>query len=209
MSTIPRRPAQLDDEQIEAIEGEADVAYNSELAHTSAQALVSMGRHHREDDPATVRRILELVDSEGIDVLAEAWVRSPEDTLPGVLWRGYLLFEWIRRDSREISRRFDAAAEHFRSLGEDGELKVAMTPKPGTVRQEWNSVLSGTFEGDFVDVLTDSARLTDFLGSVEPVWIGDDGDPLAHPVTRRDSALLETSGEFRNAAALAAEGRLE
>ena len=36
MNKQPRRPAQLEDAQIEAIEGDADVAYNSELAHTSA-----------------------------------------------------------------------------------------------------------------------------------------------------------------------------
>lgn len=209
MNTMPRRPAQLDDEQIEAIEGESDVAYNSELAHTSAQALLPMGRHYLEGDPNTVKRILALVDEEGVDVLAETWVRSPEDSLPGILWRGYLLFEWIRRESDTVAKRYAAAVEFNRSQGADGELKISMTPKPGTLRQEWNSVLSGTFEGDFVDVLTDSARFTDFLGGAEPVWIENDTHPLANPVTRRDSALLETSREFRGAAALAASGQLE
>jgi hypothetical protein len=199
----------LDDEQIEAIEGESDVAYNSELAHTSAQALLPMGRHYIEDDPETVKRILALVDDEGIDVLAETWVRSPEDSLPGILWRGYLLYEWIRRDGAAISERYAKAAEFDMAHGKAGELKVAMTPKPGTVRQEWNAVLSGTFEGDFVDVLVDSARFTDFLGTAESKWIESDSDPLATRVTRRDAALLETSKEFRNAAALAASGQLE
>lgn len=209
MGTTPRRPAQLDAEQIEAIEGESDVAYNSELAHTSAQALVPMGRHYSEDDHETVQRILRLVDEEGVDVLAEAWVRSPEDSLPGILWRGYLLYEWIRREGSDVADRFVTASDYERHRGGDGELKLAMTPKPGTVRQEWSAVLSGTFEGDFTDVLVDSARLTDFLGSAEAIWIADPSDPLANRVTRRHSALLETSREFRNAAALAASGQLE
>jgi len=108
MNRKPRRPAQLDDAQIEAIEGEADVAYNSELAHTSAQALLPMGRHFRETDRDAVARVQALVDSEGVDVVAESWVRSPEDSLPGILWRGYLLREWIRREPDDVARRFEA-----------------------------------------------------------------------------------------------------
>ena len=71
MSRTPRRPAQLDADQIEAIEGDSDVAYNSELAHTSAQALVPLGRSRAEQDLEAVKRIIALVDDEGVDVLAE------------------------------------------------------------------------------------------------------------------------------------------
>ena len=209
MSTRPRRPAQLDDEQIEAIEGEADDDYNSELAHTSAQALVPLGRSHAGQDEEAVKRIIALVDDEGVDVLAEIWVRSPEDTLPGILWRGYLLREWIRREGRGVADRYETVVALLRQRGEDGTLKISMTPKPGTLLQEWNSVLAGTFEGSFADVLTDSARLTNFLGEVDSVWIESDEDRLATDVTRRDRALLETSSEFRRAASLAASGMLE
>ncbi len=209
MSPRPRRPAQLDDEQIESIEGEADVAYNSELAHTSAQALVPLGRNHAGQDEEAIKRIIALVDDEGVDVLAEIWVRSPEDTLPGILWRGYLLREWIRREGRSVADRYEAVAALLRSRGTDGYLKISMTPKPGTVRQEWNSVLAGTFEGSLEDVLTDSARLANFLGELNPTWIESDDDRLATNVTRRDRALLETAAEFRHAAGLAASGMLE
>ncbi|WP_182049607.1 hypothetical protein [Changpingibacter yushuensis] len=209
MSTTPRRPAQLDAEQIESIEGESDVAYNSELAHTSAQALIPMGRNHLAEDLEAVKRIIALVDDEGVDVLAEAWVKSPENTLPGILWRGYLLREWIRREGNEVRSRYLAADSALRAKGEDGVLKANMTPKPGTVRQEWDAVLAGTFEGDFTDVLVDSARLMDVLASEQSGWILNDSHPLAHEVTRRSKALAQTSVEFRDAAALAAEGLLE
>lgn len=209
MSTKPRRPAQLDAEQIDSIEGEADVAYNSELAHTSAQALIAMGANQRLDDPETAKRILALVDEEGVDGVAETWVRSPEDSLPGILWRGYLLREWIRRDGKEVRTRFLAADAELRSEGATGILKADMTPKPGTVRQEWDAVLAGTFEGNFTDVLVDSARLTDMLSLEQDEWITADSHPLAHAVTRRNRAMLETSNEFRKCAALSADGLLE
>ena len=58
-----------------------------------------MGRNYIEYDSEVRKRILELAETEGIDVLAETWVSSPETTLPGILWRGYLLREY------DISRR--------------------------------------------------------------------------------------------------------
>ncbi|MCF2706068.1 hypothetical protein I6E29_02125 [Arcanobacterium haemolyticum] len=199
----------MDDAQIEAIEGEADVAYNSELAHTAAQALVPMGRHHAEDDPDTVARILALVEDEGVDVLAESWVRSPEDTLPGVLWRGYLLREWIRRYSDDVTSRFDMARAFYQEQGGDGEAKIAMTPSAEAVRALWDGVFAGGFSGEFTDVLTKSARFVDFIASVRTVWITDDRHPLATEVTRRDEALARTGCELREAARLASMGALE
>ena len=209
MGTKPRRPAQLKEGQIEAIEGDGDVAYNSELAHTAAQALVPMGRNHIEPDPQVRRRIVELVDAEGIDVLAELWVGSPATTLPGILWRGYLLREWIRRDGREVADRFERAAEILRARGEEGVVKVDATPTPGTVIQDWNSVFAGAFEGHFDELLRDSARLTDMLATIRPGWIESDEDYLATAVTRRDEALAATSREFREACTLSMRGALE
>lgn len=209
MGTKPRRPAQLFDGQIEAIEGDGDVAYNSELAHTSAQALVPMGRNQIERDREIRQRILDLVAEEGIDVLAELWVRSPATTLPGILWRGYLLREWIRRDGHEVSHRFERAADVLRTQGEAGLAKLEHTAPPEAVIDGWNAVFSGTFDGHFDELLRDSARLTDTLALVRPTWIESDDDELATPVTRRDAALVETSREFRVAGELSLRGGLE
>lgn len=205
----PRRPAQLDDAQIEAIEGEADVAYNSEIAHTSAQALMPMGKHFREDNPDIVARVLRLVDDEGPDVLAESWVRSPEDSLPGILWRGYLLREWIRRESDAVATRYQMVQAVLGSGDEAERARLATLPKPGGLRQEWDLVLMGTYESDFADLLARSARFSKELAEIDAVWIGDDTHPLATEVTRRNSAMALTAREFAYAAGLAAKGALE
>mgnify|MGYP000885958822 FL=1 len=202
MNKQPRRPAQLEDAQIEAIEGDADVAYNSELAHTSAQALIPMGTHFREKDRSLVARILDLVDEEGVDVVAETWVRSPEDSLPGILWRGYLLREWIRRDKDDVARRYEVA----KAAADGAEAEL---PKPGALRQEWDLVLAGAYEGDFAELLDRSARLAATLGGIESVWIAEDSDPLATEVTRRRDAFASTAREFEAAAGLVREGCLE
>lgn len=207
MSTKPRRPAQLYDEQIEAIEGEADVAYNSELAHTSAQALVPMGRNHLEDDDVRAR-ILKLVETEGVDVIAESWVRSPEDTLPGILWRGYLLREWLRRDCAHAEARYATACDAIRA-SEGGAAKIDATPAPDAILSEWNTVFTGAYDGHFDELLRDSARFTDVLADIDPTWIESDEDELATPVTRRDAAMTATSREFLAAAELSYKGGLE
>ena len=46
----------------------------------------------------TVSRLRETVRTSGVDTIAHVWSRSPEFTLPGALWRVYLLHEWYHRD---------------------------------------------------------------------------------------------------------------
>ncbi|MDP9800660.1 hypothetical protein J2S49_000736 [Arcanobacterium wilhelmae] len=199
MSSHPRRPAQLEPEQIERIPGETDTAYNSELAHTTAQAIVPLPGVFREDDPGVDDRILAMVRSEGIDVIAESWVRSPEDSLPGILWRGFLLSEWIRRYPDAVSERLAAAKQVS-----EREVKAS----PDQVRQEWANVFEGAYSGDFGKVLADSAHLTSVLAQVEPAWIKNDMHPLATEVTRRKTAMIVTSEEFLRAAELYRGGEL-
>ncbi|MFP7707354.1 hypothetical protein [Trueperella sp. LYQ141] len=200
----PRRPAQLTPEQIELIEGEADTAAISELAHTSAQAIVRIGSLRQEPDEV-ITRIVDLIQSEGIDVLAESWVHSPEDSLPGILWRGYLLHEWLRRFPLEARERLAAARCAMR---EDSGQQQDLVAEPNEVYQAWAEVFQGNYTGDFAQVLHISARFTDFIGCVQPVWINDDGHPLATEVTRRDTAMLRTSQEFWQAEQLLDSGQL-
>lgn len=202
--TTPRRPAQLKPEQIELIEGDADTAATSELAHTSAQAIVPLGKTRAEESGVSAR-VLELIREEGIDMIAESWVNSPEDSLPGVLWRGFLLSEWIRRYPEEVAERFAAARV---AMGESEPEKLEQVLNPREVRAKWDEVFVGGFAGDFADVFRASARLTDFLGRVQPTWISSDEHPMATEVTRRDTAMLRTADEFRVAGERLVKGLL-
>ncbi len=203
--TKPRRPAQLKPEQIEMIEGEADTAAISELAHTSAQAIVPLGKGRQEDDDV-IERVQELIHAEGIDVIAESWVNSPEESLPGTLWRGFLLSEWVRRFPDEVELRYAAAQK---AVGEDEPEKLEQVLPPREVRAKWDEVFKGNFRGDFVDVLRASARFTDFMGRVQPSWIKDDEHELATEVTRRDTAMLRVSEDFQLAGERLIQGVLD
>lgn len=201
----PRRPAQLKPDQIDLIEGGADIAYNSELAHAAAQAVVPLPTPQALE-PEIVERVKVLIQEEGADAVADFWADSPEDSLPGVLWRGFLLHEWIRRYPQDASERYEAArVYHTQERPEVLELVA----RPEEVRSAWAEVLRAGFTGDFAEVLRKSARFMDFVGSVKQVWIEDDAHPLATSVTRRDVAMLRTAGEFRHAGELLVKGNLE
>ncbi|MFC5369637.1 hypothetical protein [Arcanobacterium bovis] len=210
MSTYkPRRPAQLKPEQVELIAGNADTAANSELAHTSAQAVVPMGNHPMVDSDVIVR-VKTLIVAEGIDVIAQAWAESPAESLPGVLWRGYLLHEWIRRFPDVVRERL-AAASLFAQESGTPELanNAELVPDYEELLALWEEVFRGDFRGDFAQVLRSSARFTDFIAHVEPAWIDDDAHPLATYVTRRDTAMKQTAHEFFNAGELLLKGSLD
>ncbi|MDD7384003.1 MAG: hypothetical protein SPI12_06660 [Actinomycetaceae bacterium] len=236
MERIPRRPAQMKDQQLENIASLDDVPQDSEVAHTTAQILLPMGRFHREDDPELKRRLLNVIEREGIDVVAQMWQNSPEETLPGALWRGFLLREWIRRFPHEADERYAAARADYEASGAEygasgGELdssgagkglddakgidapedqhRTLNIPDPDSVQAQWDAVLRGNFDGDFAQVLCDSARLTSFLAHSDPSWVRDEAHPLATPVTVRDHAMERTSREFRTAGEKFREGTLE
>lgn len=202
MNKRPRRPAQIDPEQVEYLTGEPDPAESSEISHAAAQALIPTDTRQNIDDDVR-DRILALIDEEGIDLIAEAWVRAPSDTLGGVLWRGYLLSEWIRREPEDVARRY--AASKAVAEGEGTEFPWT----PGEIKQRWDEVFAGKGREGFTELLRDSAALASFLGDLDAVWISSDNHDLATLVTRRNDALLETAKELAVGATSFDEGRLD
>ncbi|MBM9433669.1 hypothetical protein [Flaviflexus equikiangi] len=202
MNKRPRRPAQIDPEQVEYLTGEPDPAQISEIAHAAAQALVPTSSRQNIDDDVR-ERILELLDEEGIDLVAEAWVRAPSDTLGGVLWRGYLLREWIRREPADVARRFAAS----QAIAEENGQELPWTP--ADIRERWDAVFSGAGAEGFTELLSDSGAFAGVLGDLDAVWISSDNHDLATHVTRRNDALLETAKELTLGAAAFDDGRLD
>lgn len=204
-----RRPAQITDAQLEDISARQSIPEDSELAHVTAQALFPTRSVWAPDDPAVRDRILELIRTEGVDPVAESWANSPENSLPGIFWRGYLLREWIRRFPEDVAGRLHSAATVLREQGAAGVARIEKTPEPDAMRAVWDRILAGIFQDSLAEVLAASAYFTQTIGEVNPAWIGSPSHPLATRVTRRDRAMLATSKEFREAAELARKGALQ
>lgn len=229
------RPARLDPEAAEQIEGSTDTAVASELAHRAAQALIGgFPGTETEDDPITRSGIVAAVATNGIDDIAELWADSPATTLPGTLWRLFLVREWIRRDPALVARRYatviDLSALSADADGTDStdstdstdggalsrfeaaRVEARPVPSPEDLRAALDRVLAGQ-TADVVSLTpilrTTAAFLRALAVGSDAVWIDDDADELADRVTRRDSALLATAGELIEASRRAASGRLD
>lgn len=100
-SSRPSRPAQLDPAVADGLAGGMDPQALSEMSHLSAAALLDRVRH--SEDPAVVERVLTLVETVGVDEIAELWSDAEPDSLPGVLWRLYMLRTWMRSNRDSIA----------------------------------------------------------------------------------------------------------
>lgn len=211
------RPARLDPEVAEAIEGGEDPAVASELAHRTAQALV--GGFPEPDDargmePITREGVVAVVAAHGVDAVAELWADSPATTLPGALWRLFLVREWLRRDPALIARRY-AVVVDLTGAGPEAlaRLEAALVearpaPAPERLRADLDRVLDGARGAGAPGLAPLLAATADFLRALaagsDPVWIEEDTDELAHRVTRRPRALPATADELDEAARRAA-----
>lgn len=199
----PRRPAALDPKAADHIVGDVDPALRSEAAHSTADAVVRGGRGDAED-PELASRISELVAAEGLDEVAALWWRSPANTLPGALWRLYLVREWIRRDPQTVGARFEEGA------GTGSAPGSALGHGPAEVRAEIDALLAGERLTRLSDVLRRAAAFLRVLAAgvtQEDRWLTHDDD-RAEPVVGRPAALELTATELEDAASLTVGGRL-
>lgn len=204
----PRRPAMLDPREADELPGELDPALRDKVAHTSAHAIVSRARD--AEDPEVVARLVRLVETEGLDVVASLWADAAPNTLPGALWRLYVLREWVRRDPQTVSLRYrlgvDAAPVHEAIAG------VPRPPEPQDLRDLADAVLSGVFAGDLAVALERAASFCRILAT--GAAFDADARELADPdsavrMTRGASSLQRTATELEHAASLWRADRLD
>lgn len=132
------------------IAGGADPAQINEMSHASAAALLD--RVHHTQDAELVERVLTLVDREGVDVIAELWSSAEPDSLPGILWRLYLLRTWMRKNRESIARLWRAgepvattASAIAASIRRPRKMTLRILPirfsqarSPAILRLRWN-----------------------------------------------------------------------
>lgn len=200
----PRRPAILGDKDAELIWGDSDPALTSEAAHATANAVL-LGPGRVSEDAELAGRVGAIIDAEGLDEIAALWSRSPSTTMPGALWRLYLVRAWLQRDPETIEARFRQGAGV-----RTPDAEVEPLP-PAVVDEQLTALFNGSLEEDVHRVLD---RVAEFLrllaagAAAETGWVTHD-DEAARPVTGRNSALTATAQELEHAATLARTGRLD
>lgn len=198
------------------------------MSHASAAALLD--RVHHTEDPQVVQRVITLVDTEGVDIIAQLWSNAEPDSLPGIMWRLYLLRTWMRRNREQIARlwRFGEPVATTASA----IVGVDETPDAEDIARTADSILSGAFTGDFAVALDRASAFTDVIANglrvqARRITVAHretassgitDGDErlAAHDAQTRAARLmhtaanlLTTSRDFREGAHLWRRGRLE
>lgn len=145
-----RRPAELFDRLFAA----DDPAEVSRVAHSTAHALLARVRA----DPSVdiVERLVAFTDDHGIDDIAELWSRSPARSLPGALWRLYLLQLMIHDDAATAALLYERGRVEMATV--DPVVVGAPAPAgPEELVQLIDTILRGLFEGDFAVALDRAA----------------------------------------------------
>ncbi len=157
MSDAPRdyhRPVHRPADTFDRRFGSTDPADVSRIAHATASALITRVRDEPTD--AIVDRLITFTDAHGLETVAELWSHSPAKSLPGTLWRLYLLQLMVRDDAATAALLYERGRAVLRSV--DDVVAGAPTPAgPEELMTLVDEILRGVFTGDFAVALDRAA----------------------------------------------------
>ena len=192
----PRRPVMPGDAAFDELPGGEDPALRAEVAHRTAALLVRGARS--QQDEAVVQRIVHLADEQGLDIVADLWASAPPDSLPGALWRLYLLRSWVQADPVAAAREFAAGRRH--APVQEVVAGVVEPPGPDEVRELADLVLRGVVVGDLSTTLHRAAAFTRICASGRAEIPECDAAAAARLVTLADD--LESAARAERAGLL-------
>lgn len=192
----PRRPALFGPAAMDSISGAPDPAELAEAAHATASAIVEAGRSAA--DPTVTGRLVRLVDDHGLDTVADLWAGRPARSLPGALWRLYVVREWVRRDPVGASVDYRAGQDvaHVSHV----VAGVAQPPGPDEVRALADAVLTGVYAGDLDVALERAGAFCRVVAAGRALRADDVLADDATTLTRRAASLQQTAEELEAAA---------
>ena len=209
MSEEFHKPTQYSGDKFDTYEGGEDPAVIHRAAHDTAHALIDHARG--TDDPAVVDRLVAYTDEHGVDALAELWARSNPKSLPGALWRIYLIRLLIRQDPDATSYLFQRGTEVLGTI--DAAVAGAPMPTgPEEITALADQILRGLFRGDFATAL-DRAAAFCRIASAGCISVADDVDLITpergSELTTRALRFTVTGEELTAVARLHRAGTLE
>jgi hypothetical protein len=203
------KPTQYSGDKFDTYEGGEDPAQILRVAHDTAHALVRRAREN--EDPEVLQRLVAYTDEHGIDAIAELWARSSPRSLPGALWRIYLLRLLIRQDPEGTSLLFQRGSEVLETI----DTVVAGAPMPigpDEITELADAILRGLFTGDF-GVALDRAAAFCRICAAGATSIADDADHTsparASELTARADRFVTTADELSTCARLARADQLD
>ncbi|HXH34904.1 MAG TPA: DNA-directed RNA polymerase subunit beta [Plantibacter sp.] len=196
------RPTKLPPSMLEAIQGGLDPAEETRIAHETAVALLARVREN--PDPAVVDRLVNYTDEHGIDAIAELWSHASPRSLPGAMWRIYLLRLLIRQDPVGTSYSFQRGTELIPTV--DPVIAGAADPTgPAEITVLADQILRGLYIGDFAIALERAASFCR-INAVGCSALADDRDVIdpaeAAKLTTKAARFSTIAGELAGCAKL-------
>lgn len=203
------KPTRYSGAKFESMIGGEDPAQISRVAHETAQALIARVRDSTDD--GVVERLVAFTDDHGIDAVAELWARASPRSLPGALWRIYLLRALIRQDPTGTSFLYQRGVDLLPTI--DPVVAGATSPTgPDEITELADEILRGLFQGDF-GVALDRAAAFCRISSAGAADVADAAE-LTDPargttLTTRSLRLSVTAMELVDCARSWRNGSLE
>ncbi len=205
MSDDPRdhhRPVRRPADEFDRRSGSADPADVSRIAHATASALLTRVRNEPTD--VVVQRLVGFTDAHGLETVAELWSHSPATSLPGTLWRLYLLQLMVREDAATAALLYERGRVVLQSV--DDVVAGAPTPAgPEELMTLVDEILRGVFTGDFAVALERAASFcrVESAGATDIADDYDDSEPeRATAFTTRALRLDTYAGDLTACARL-------
>lgn len=190
------RPVRRPTTAFDNIVGTADAAEQSRVAHATASALLERAR--RDESGVITERLLAFASEHGIDEVAELWSHAPARSLPGALWRLYLLQTAIRADPALTAMLYERGRVELHTA----DAAIAGAPAPATpdeLAELVDAILRGVFRGDF-SVALDRAAAYCRVQASGATHVADDCEPTepdrASELTRRALRLATYAGDL-------------
>lgn len=164
-----RRPSAAFDNLV----GSADSAESVRIAHATASALLTRARE--DSSGASAERLIAFTAEHGIDDIAELWAQAPAVSLPGALWRLYLLQLAIHTDPQTSALLYERGRVELASA----DAAVAGAPVPASPEELValvDTILRGVFRGDF-SVALDRAAAFCRVQVSGATYVADDYEP--------------------------------
>ena len=204
----PHRPALFAGHEFSAFEGAADPAVVAQIAHESARELLA---RVRRADVTTREKAVTFADDNGIDVLAELWSKASSHSLPGAMWRVYLIRDLIRQQGEHMAHVFEAGVR----ASSTGDPVIAGAPVPTSaaeVRDLADLILHGVFSGDLSDALDRAAafcRLAALGGAAQAAEVDAHNSEQAARLTTQAARLSSMGAELAVCARMWRAGTLD
>ncbi|SJN15458.1 hypothetical protein FM104_00285 [Microbacterium esteraromaticum] len=145
-----RRPGHAFDKLVAA----DDPVEQTRVAHATASALLERAR--QDETGAVAERLIGFAAEHGVDEIAELWADAAATSLPGTLWRLYLLQVAIRSDPAMTALLYERGRVELRTV--DAAVAGAPAPTdPGELVALVDTILRGVFRGDFAVALERAA----------------------------------------------------